>query len=168
MPYSLSVSAPALIWAVKDPLRIGRQPQSARRARRRGLSKTVSRVERSAEHRSSLNALHALATRFRQGLDATQSEQWLMLEEALLAHTERSSRTYYNAGFRCGVEWSARSRAARSQVARRLPSAGACSAARGAGAEAASVIRVEVEAAIAAGADCLAALARLLLAASKR
>lgn len=165
MLYSLSVPAPALIWAVNEPLRSGRQPHGAQRARRRGLSRTVSRVERSAEHQSSLNDLHALATRFRQRLDATQSEQWLMLEEAWLAHTERSSRTYYNAGFRCGVEWSARSRAARSQAARRLPSPGARSAA---GAEAGSVIAVEVEAAITAGADCLAALARLLLAAAKR
>ena len=74
MSYSLSVPASALIWAVNDPGRLGRQPQSARRARRRGLSRTVARVERSAEHQSSLNELHALAARLRQGLDAAQSE----------------------------------------------------------------------------------------------
>ena len=169
MPYSLSAPLGALVWAVNDPMRLERQPRGSRRARRRGLSRTISRVERSAEWRNSLSELHALATSFRQGLDAAQLEQWLVLEEALLAHSERSSRAYYDAGFRCGVEWRARSRASRGEAkGSRLSPGEAREVSSDAGRDAASVIRGEAEAVVAAGADCVAAFARLLLAAAKR
>lgn len=186
-----------MVWAVNEHARFERQPRGARRARRRGLSKTVSRVERSAEYRRSLDELHQLASSFRHGLDGAQREQWLLLEEALLAHSERFSRAYYRAGFRCGVEWSARSRGARSEVQRpalsveelfveelfvdelairelalkvspvRESSAGdARRASSPSGA--ANTVRMEAQAAVTAGAECLAALARLLLSLAKR
>ena len=162
-----------MVWAVNEHPRRERQPQGARRARRRGLSRTVSRVERSAAYRRSLHELHALATGFQHGLDAAQREQWLALEEVLLAHFERSSRGYFNAGFRCGVDWSARAQAPRSEAA---PSFGGARSwqsstrARSASSEAgaASAIGAEAEAAVTAGADCLIALARLLLAIARR
>jgi hypothetical protein len=162
MPYSLSAPAGALVWAVNEPVRLARHPRGSRRARRRGLSSTVSRVERSAEYRRSLSTLHELATRLQQGLDTPQREQWLVLEEAWLAHSERLSHVYYHAGFRCGVEWNSRSRAPRDEAARpsRLPA--------GARSHRSSAIGVEAEAALGAGADCLAALARLLLAVARR
>ena len=69
-------------------------------------------MERSAEYRRSIGELHVLASSFRHALDHSQQERWLILEEALLAHSDRLNRAYYNAGFRNGVEWSARSRAA--------------------------------------------------------
>lgn len=167
MAFSLLAPAGALVWAVSEPVRLERLPRGSRRARRRGLSRTVARVERSAAYRRSVDELHALATRLQHELDAGQREQWLVLEEALLAHSERLSHVYFHAGFRCGVEWSASSQAARCHAApfpgkarRQRSSIGARSAA--------SAIRVQAEAAVSAGADCLAALARLLLAIAKR
>jgi hypothetical protein len=159
-------------------------------------------VERSAEYRRALSELHSLETSFQSGLDRAQRERWLVLEEALLAHSERLSRAYFHAGFHCGVEWNARSRASRRQRGRSpfpveagLTPSTALGAATGsaavlgsaattpgsgrapvaarsapavAGAQAAGAIRAEAEAAVSAGADCVAALARLLLAIVKR
>jgi hypothetical protein len=106
-------------------------------------------VEGSAEYRRSLAELHQLASCFQRGLDEAQRQRWLLLEEALLVHSERLSHAYHHAGFRSGVEWSARSTSSR-------------------GEDVTSALRVEAEAAVIAGADCLAALARLLLAVAKR
>jgi hypothetical protein len=186
MPYSLPASVGALVWAVNEPARLRHPSRGSRRARRRGLSQTVSRVERSAEHRRSLSDLHELSSSFRRSLDEAQRQRWLVLEDALLAFSERSSHAYYHAGFRCGVEWSVRSRASSGGDAcsareargghRALDPTGAgprwpaiaprpSSEAR---ADAASSVRLEAEAALGAGVDCLAALARLLLAVTKR
>jgi len=145
------------------------EPRAARRARRRGLSSVVSRVERSAEYRRSIGELHALASSFQRGLNRAQGERWLVLEEALLAHSERLSHAYYHAGFRYGVEWSTRSRGSRSTGARSAldvaQARSSLDATRGA---AASAVHVEAQAAVTAGAHCLAALARLLLAVVQR
>jgi hypothetical protein len=111
--YPLPVVAGAQVWQVNEPTRLRElQLRGSRRARRRGLSRAVSQVERSAEYRRSIGELHALASSFRHALDGSQQERWLVLEEALLAHSERLNRAYYHAGFRNGVEWGTRSRPA--------------------------------------------------------
>jgi hypothetical protein len=127
--------------------------RGARRARRRGLSRAVSRIERSVEYRRSLSELHALASSFQRGLSRSQRERWLAVEEALLAHAERVSHVYYQAGFGDGAAWHARTMQRPAPLeSSHEPGRGARASTRRAGARS----------------GCLAALARCLLAMARR
>lgn len=81
--------------------RLGR---AQRRAMAQALSRAVARIEASREYRRELLHLAELGVTHRKGLDPTQRERWLLLEEALLAHAMRWHEAYFRAGVAHGLE----------------------------------------------------------------
>ena len=77
-----------------------------RRAQRRSLEQQLARVstqiEGTDQYQSSLQRVLALGDEFQRGLDGPQRERWLALEDALLEHTERLNRAYFEAGVSIG------------------------------------------------------------------
>lgn len=89
-----------------------RPGRGQRRAMAQALSRAVARIEASREYRRELLQLAELGAAHRKGLDPTQRERWLLLEDALLAHAMRWHEAYFRAGVAHGRE---ASRAGREQ-----------------------------------------------------
>ena len=103
----LSVSQPHRSFGSKSgpsapgPRR-ARNERLRKRAARRLLARAAEQIENSAAHQRSLQQVLELDARFRRALQPEQRECWLEFEEALLEHSARLNRTYFEAGVEAG------------------------------------------------------------------
>lgn len=76
--------------------------RSKRRTLERRLARAAAQIEHSEPYQTSLRRVLELEQSFQRELSAPQRESWLALEDALLEHTERSQRAYFEAGLALG------------------------------------------------------------------
>jgi hypothetical protein len=80
---------------------------------RRQLARAAARIERRADHQRSLADMAELASSFQAELDPAQKDRWLALEDAMLEHVARLTRSYFYAGAAWGKRLARSRRTAR-------------------------------------------------------
>jgi hypothetical protein len=80
-----------------------RRRRSKRRTFEQRLARVAEQVEHSEQYQASLRRVMELGRDFQSMLTEPQRAHWLDLEDALLEHTERVQRAYFEAGIEVGM-----------------------------------------------------------------